>query len=64
MGVGERRFIRTTAAQGEEVAQGAGRQRLPPLAALGDPGRGPRVKEGEGEGRKKGEGELALRFNQ
>lgn len=46
------------------MAQGAGRQRLPPLAALGDPGRGPRVKEGEGEGRREGEGELALRFNQ
>lgn len=37
------------------MAQGAGRQRLPPLAALGDPGRGPRVKEGEGgRGRVKG----------
>lgn len=44
------------------MVPGAGRQRLPPLAALGDPGRGPRVKEGEGEGRR--EGELALRFNQ
>lgn len=46
------------------MAQGARRRRLPPLAALGDPGRGPRVKEGEGEGRREGEGELALRFNQ
>lgn len=46
------------------MAQGAGRQRLPPLAALGDPGRGPRVKEGEEEGWREGEGELALRFNQ
>lgn len=31
--------------------QGAGKW-LPPLAALGDPGRGPRVKEGAGEGRR------------
>lgn len=46
------------------MAQGEGRQRLPPLAALGDPGRGPRVKEGEEGGRREGEGELALRFNQ
>lgn len=38
------------------MAQGEGRQRLPPLAALGDPGRGPRVKEGEegGEERRGG----------
>lgn len=42
--------------------QRAGR-RLPPLAALGDPGRGPRVKEGRGRGGE-GEGALALRFNQ